>query len=237
MIIHVSSIVEPRIFYCAFCLDALLTELSIRTTLLSYFHFFSKCVFFNIFTVSMVYKCVVETNFIHLFVFVRTFVRVWLYFALSTCFSVCLSMCLSVYLSNSLSHSLATGIGKQFAFYLYPKTCIGYLFFISISFYFHFIKAFNVFLVFQSKHIRPFKRHKQMMSNTEFIKHSPHSTRCVVIAVSEWTERWEVRRLWRSLGKAESRVRGWWEIRQWNHHTHLHGGSGKTKTLHFINRN
>jgi hypothetical protein len=63
--------------------------------------------------------------------------------------------------------------------------------------------------------------------------HRPHSTRCVVIAVSEWTERWEVRSLWRSLGKAESPVRGWWEIRQWNHHTYIQGGSGKKKKLHF----
>ena len=58
-----------------------------------------------------------------------------------------------------------------------------------------------------------------------------YSTRCVIIAVSEWTERWEVRSLWRSLGKAESPVRGWWEIRQWNHHTYLQGGSGKKKGI------
>ena len=76
-----------------------------------------------------------------------------------------------------------------------------------------------------------------MTPNTVIIKLSPYSTRYVVIAVSECSERWEVRSLWRSLGKAESPVCGWWKIRQWNHHTNIQRGSGKKKKSYFLFEN
>ena len=85
-------------------------------------------------------------------------------------------------------------------------------------YYFHFIQTINIFKI---KRYNSFTQQKWMTPNAVIIKLSPHSTRYVVIAVSECAERWEVRSLWRSLGKAESPVRGWWEIRQWNHHTNI----------------
>ena len=147
---------------------------------------------------------------------------------------LCVSIYVSVYLSNSFSHSLATAICNVVRMLFIHKR-LHWLFVLSFHFFqFSFHQGFQRIPSISKQTHSSFTRHEYMMYKTDFIKHSPHSTRCVIIAVSEWTERWEVRSLWRSLGKTESAIRGWWEIRQWNHYTNLQGGSGKTKTLYFL---